>query len=201
MMNSHQQVMQQLGCDDLNELVDRKFLQEFGLVMPEQYGMVCQNVKEQIARLEALGAGPFLYANMKMPNWKERGQPKEAYAEMSLGYSNGQQIELLGEGKNIDIYREKIPTDGSLALHHVCVFQEDIPELERRLNNAGYPTAGSGHIGVKGLYTTTVRYIDTRETLGIYIEMVEYKMLGRHTPPGEKIITGIAKLQKRFAKS
>ena len=30
-MGSHQQVMQQLGCDDLHELVDRKFLQELGL--------------------------------------------------------------------------------------------------------------------------------------------------------------------------
>jgi hypothetical protein len=138
---------------------------------------------------------------MKMPNWKEYGQPKEAYAEMALGYSNGQQIELLGEGKNINIYKEKIPADGSIALHHVCVFQEDIVELERRLNGAGFPTAGSGHIGISGLYTTCVRYIDTRETLGIYLEMVEYRLLGRHSPPGEKLITALAKLQKRFGKS
>jgi hypothetical protein len=200
-MNSHQQVMQQLGCDELGELVDRNFLQDFGLVMPEQYGMVCQNVKEQIANLEELGAGPFVHATMKMPNWKEYGQPKEAYAEMALGYSNGQQIELLGEGKNINIYKEKIPADGSIALHHVCVFQEDIVELERRLNGAGFPTAGSGHIGISGLYTTCVRYIDTRETLGIYLEMVEYRLLGRHSPPGEKLITALAKLQKRFGKS
>jgi len=200
-MNSHQQVMQKLGCDDLSELVDPKFLKEFGLVTPEQYGMVCQNVTDQIANLEALGAGPFLHATLKMPNWKEYGEQKEAYAEMSLGYSNGQQIELLGEGKNIDIYKEKIPADGSIALHHVCVFQKDIVELERRLNAAGYATAGSGYIGLTGLYSTTVRYIDTRETLGIYLEMVEYRLLGRHTPPGERIISAIAKLQRRFAKS
>ena len=200
-MNSHEQVMQQLGCDDLNELVDPKFLREFGLVMPEQYGMVCKDVTAQIANLEAAGSRPFLHATMKMPNWKEYGQPKEAYAELALGYSNGQQIELLGEGRNIDIYKEKIPADGSIALHHVCVFQKDIVELERRLNDAGYVTAGSGYIGLSSLYSTTVRYIDTRETIGIYLEMVEYRLLGRHTPPGEKIITGIAKLQKRFAKS
>jgi hypothetical protein len=200
-MNSHEQVMQQLGCDDLNELVDRKFLQEFGLVMPEQYGMVCQNVKEQIANLEALGAGPFVRAFMKMPNWKEYGQPIDAYAELALGYSNSQQIELLGEGKNINIYKEKIPADGSIALHHACVFQKGVVELERRLNDAGFATAGSGYIGISGLYTTCVRYIDTRETLGIYLEMVEYRLLGRHTPPGEKLITALAKLQRRFAKS
>jgi len=200
-MNRHEQVMQQLGCDDLNELVDPEFLQEFGLVMPEQYGMVCKDVKAQIANLEAAGSRPFLHGMMKMPNWREYGKPKEAYADMALGYSNGQQIELLGEGRNIDIYKEKIPADGSIALHHVCIFQDDIVELERRLNDAGYVTAGSGYIGLSGLYSTTVRYIDTRESLGIYLEMVEYRMLGRHSPPGEKIITGIAKLQKRFAKS
>jgi hypothetical protein len=199
-MNKHEQVMQQLGCDDLNELIDPKFLREFGLVMPGQYGMVCQNVKNQIANLEALGAGPFVHAFMKMPNWKEYGQPKKAYAELALGYSNDQQIELLGKGKNIDIYKEKIPADGSIALHHACVFQEGVVELERRLNAAGYATAGSGYVGRSGLYSTTVRYIDTRETLGIYLEMVEYRLLGGHRPPGEKLITGLAKLQRRFAK-
>ena len=200
-MNSHEKVMQLLGCDDLHELLDRKFLAEFGLELPGQYGMVCKDVKAQIANLEAAGSRPFLHAMMKMPNWKEYGQPKDAYADMALGYSNGQQIELLGEGRNIDIYKEKIPEDGSIALHHACVFQGNIVELERRLNDAGYVTAGSGYIGLSGLYSTTVRYIDTRETIGIYLEMVEYRLLGRHTPPGEKIITGIAKLQKRFAKS
>ena len=47
-MNKHEQVMQQLGCDDLNELIDPKFLREFGLAMPGQYGMVCQNVKDRL---------------------------------------------------------------------------------------------------------------------------------------------------------
>ena len=200
-MTSHEQVMLQLGCDDLHELVDHKFLQEFGLVMPQQYGMVCQDVQDQIANLEALGAGPFVHAIMKMPNWKEYGQARESYADMALGYSDGQQIELLGEGRSINLYKEKIPSDGSIALHHVCVFQENPAELERRLNNAGYPTAGSGHIGIPGLYTTRVRYIDTRATLGIYLEIVEYKLLGKHLPPGEKIITRLAKLQKRFDKN
>jgi len=193
--------MQQLGCDDIAELVDPKFLQEFGLDIPGQYGMVCQDVKAQIANLEALGAGPFVSAMMKMPNWKEYGEPKDAYADMALGYSNGQQVELLGEGKNIDLYKPVIPADGSIGLHHACVFQENIVELERRLNNAGYVTAGSGYIGVTGLYSTTVRYLDTRDTLGIYLELVEYRMLGRHAPPGEKVISGLAKIQRRFAKS
>jgi len=193
--------MQQLGCDDIAELVDPKFLQEFGLDTPGQYGMVCQDVQAQIAKLEALGAGPFVSAMMKMPNWKEYGEPKDAYADMALGYSNGQQVELLGEGKNIDLYKPAIPADGSIGLHHVCVFQENIVELARRLNNAGYVTAGSGYIGMKGLYSTTVRYLDTRDTLGIFLELVEYRMLGRHAPPGEKVISGLARIQRRFAKS
>ena len=162
-IGSHQQAMQQLGCDDLHELVDRKFLQEFGLELP--------------------------------------GQPKEVYAELALGYTNAQEIELLGPGQNTTFYSDKIPADGSIGLHHACIFQDNIFEKERRLNDAGYPTAGSGHIGVTGIYTTRIRYIDTREIFGFYIELVEYKMLGMHSPPGEKIITFLAKLQKRFGKS
>ncbi len=188
--------MQQLGCDDLHELIDRKFLQEFGLVVPGQYGMVCQDVAAQMSNLEAIGAGAFLYATSKLPNWLEYDQPKEVYAELALGYSNGQQIELLGPGRNTTLYSDKIPADGGIALHHACLFQDNIYELERRLNNAGYLTVGSGHIGIGGICTTRIRYIDTRDTLGIYLEITEYKTFGRHLPPGEKIISFLAKMQK-----
>ena len=162
--------------------------------------MVCRDVRAEMAGLEGLGAGPFLYSTNKMPNWREWGEPVEAHAELALGYSNGQEIELLGPGQNTHFYTDRIPADGGIALHHICIFQDDILELERRLNDAGFETAGAGHIGVKGLYTTRFRYLDTRDALGFYLELAEYKLLGRHSPPGEKTISFLARLQKRFGK-
>jgi len=200
-MHSHESVMNQLGCSELRSLIAPEFLGEFGLDVPGQYGMVCLDVKAQIANLESCGAGPFLYATSKMPNWTERGEPKTACAELALGYSNGQQIELLGPGKNTRFYAERIPQDGSIAIHHACIFQNNTLECERRLNEAGFKTAAAGHIGVPGLYTTRIRYVDTRATLGFYLELTEYKLLGLHLPPGEKLISALAKLQARFSGS
>ena len=54
-MCSHDDVLEVLGCDDLERLVDPKFLQAHGLVTPGQYGMVCEDVRGQARKLEALG--------------------------------------------------------------------------------------------------------------------------------------------------
>lgn len=197
---AHSHVMDLLGCNDLGDIIDPAFLSEFNLVSPGQYGMVCRDVGAQVAALEARGAGPFIHAHTPGPNWTEWGERKEVQTELALGYSNGQQIELLGPGEGTNFYLEKIPDDGSIALHHVCVFQHRIFDIEQRLNAAGYPTCLSGHIGVNKLYTTRFKYFDTRDELGIYLEVCEYEMLGRHSPPGEGLIGAIGSLQKRFSR-
>lgn len=197
-MVTHGNVLQLLGCDDLYNLVDRDFLAEFGLNRPEQYGMVCADVPVQQKALEALGCSPFLYAKTKGPNWQEWGERRDARIEVALGYSNGQQIELLGAGENTNLYQPAIPTGGGLALHHVCIFQNGLKALEGRLNRAGFVTIASGHIGVNGLYTTRFCYLDTRECLGFYLELAEYKTLGIHLPPTEALIGFLGRLQRRF---
>jgi len=198
-MTSHADVLQLLNCDDLYSMVPDEFLAAHGLDRPEQYGMVCADVPAAQAELEALGCAPFVYAQTKGPNWCERGERREVQLELALGYSNGQQVELLGAGKNTDFYRNKIPADGSIALHHVCVIQKGIDRLEASLNAAGFPTVLTGHVGLEGVYTTKFRYLDTREELGFYLELTEYLTLGMHLPPTEKLIGFLGRMQRRFA--
>ncbi|MEH6550196.1 MAG: VOC family protein [Pseudomonadales bacterium] len=200
-MQQHDKVLEAMGCDDLSTLIDPEFLAEYGLGPAGQYGMVCQDVLANIALLESLGARPFVHDVRQAPNWSEHGIAKDVTTDFALGYSNHQQIELLGPGVNTTMYSDKIPDDGTIALHHVCVFQNDIAGMEKRLNQAGYPTVVSGHIGIGGLYTTRYKYFETRAELGFYLELCEYRLFGLQATPGEKIISGIGSMQKRFAKS
>ncbi len=197
---SHKQVLQRLGCDDLSTLIPAQFLSRFGLGPPGQYGMVARDVPAAIRLLRDAGASEFVHANMRPPQWVEAGiARKGVVTEVAFGYSNHQQIELLGPGQNTTLYTDAIPRDGRITLHHACVFMKGIDAAEKNLNAAGYPTVVSGNVGLKNIFTTRFRYFDTRAELGIYLELCEYLLFTRHAPPGESLLRFIARRQRRFA--
>lgn len=199
-MLTHEKVLEHMGCGDLPTLVDPEFLSAHGLSEPMQYGMVCADVDHHIQELEALGAGPFLRAHPDGPGWTENGIKKQVKIDLALGYSNGQQVELLGPGKGTHFYVDKIPENGSVALHHICTSQA-IDELEPRMNAAGFPTIIEQKTGIKGLLTMRVRYFDTLKALGFYVEVIEWRLFGRLVHPGEKWVTRLAKMQRRRSSS
>lgn len=194
---SRQAIITKLGGLALDQLVDPEFLQRFSLSVPGQYGMVCADVAAEIEALEALGATPFVHANMEAPGWNEQGEKKKVKVEMAMGYTGDEQIELLGPGQNTDFYRDAIPADGGLTLHHVCCMENNIEELKRSLPDAGYPLYLEGGINL-GVISTRFAYFDTRTELGFWLEIAQYRMLGRHRPPSEPLITRLAKLQRRL---
>lgn len=190
-------IIASLGGRDLAELIDPAFLLEHGLSPPAQYGMVCGDVAGEIRRLEALGATPFVHATMEAPGWTEQGRRKKVRVEMAMGYTGTEQIELLGPGQNTDFYRDAIPEDGALTLHHVCCMQNNLAWLKRRLPRAGHPLYLEGGINI-GVISTHFAYFDTREPLGLWLEIAQYRVLGRHRPPTEAFITRLARLQRRL---
>ena len=194
---SRKAIITRLGGIALDQLVDPDFLEEFGLSTPGQYGMVCADVAEEMDALEALGATPFVHANMDAPGWSEQGEKKKVKVEMAMGYTGEEQIELLGPGQGTDFYRDAIPADGSLTLHHVCCMQNNIEALKRLLPAAGYPLYLEGGVNI-GLISSHFAYFDTREALGFWLEIAQYRLLGRHRPPTEPFITRLANLQRRF---
>ena len=194
---SRQAIIDALGGTDLSALVDADFLGQFGLSTPGQYGMVSGNVPANIERLEGLGTTPFIYANMDAPGWTEQGEQKPVKVEMGMGYVGDQQIEVLGAGENTQFYTDAIPADGSLTLHHVCCMQNNILELKETLPAAGYPLYLEGGVNM-GILSTYFAYFDTRERLGFWLEIAQYRLLGRHKPPTEAFITRLARLQRRL---
>ena len=192
---SHQAVVDRLGGRDLGELIELSFLEEFGLSRPGQYGMVCADVAAEISALEDLGCTPFIHAHMGAPGWTEAGERKDVRVEMAMGYTTDGQIELLGPGENTQFYRDAIPADGALTLHHVCCMENNIDALKQALPAAGYPLYLEGGVNI-GLLSTHFAYFDTRERLGFWLEIAQYRLLGRHRPPTERFITRLARLQR-----
>jgi hypothetical protein len=186
------------GIADLDSLVPNAFCARFDLGRPGQYGMVCRDVRAGIEELEALGSGPFLHVTTSPPGWTERGMKKSVVTEMALGYADHQQIELLGPGKNTDLYSEKIPSHGGINLHHVGFFAFGIERLRDELPDAGYPVVVDLGMRIGPLYSVAVSYFDTREELGFYLEILDFRLLGRPSPLTEGLVSGIGRVQKRF---
>jgi hypothetical protein len=195
---SRESIMQRLGGCDFDGLIPADFLQRFGLSRPGQYGMVCADVSSEIRELEARGCTPFVHVNMAAPGWQEQGRPLDVKVEMAMGYTDGEQIELLGPGENTTFYTDAIPADGALTLHHLCCFQNNMEQLKQQLPAAGFPMYLEGGINI-GLLSTCFAYFDTRDELGFWLEIGQYRFLGRHHPPTEKLITRLARLQRRFS--
>jgi hypothetical protein len=197
---SRDAVIAQLGGVDLSDRIDPDFRKEFGLVTPGQYGMVAGDVAAEIGQLESLGCTPFIHAHMGAPGWTEQGESRKVRVEMAMGYTGDQQIEILGAGENTDFYRDTIPANGALTLHHVCCMQNNIAELKQALPKAGFPLYLEGGTNL-GVISTYFAYFDTRERLGFWLEIAQYRVLGRHRPPTEAFISRLARLQHHFSKS
>jgi len=196
-MSAKADVLAELGgIPDLEALVPEAFRRRFDLGEPSQYGMVCQDVPAGIKRLESLGAGPFLYANAGVPGWTEGGERKKVTVPMALGYVEHQQIELLGAGTNTNHYAEKIPSDGSFALHHVGIAQLGMSSTKPALVDAGYPVVVEIGLRIGPIYSVDVAYFDTRGELGFYVEILEFTAFGKHAPLTEGLVSRIGRLQR-----
>jgi hypothetical protein len=201
-MSPKREVLNALGgIPDLDRLVPADFLRRFELGAPTQYGVVCQDVRLGIERLEVLGAGPFLYAETRPPGWTERGEKKSVLAQMALGYIDHQQIELLGPGENTNLYAEKIPSDGSFALHHVGIAQLGMSRIKPALTDAGFATVVEIGMRIGPIYSVDVAYFDTRDELGFYLEILEFTAFGKHRPLTEGLISRIGRMQRLFRRS
>ena len=157
------------GVPDLMSLVPAEFRDRFQLAEPIQYGMVCRDFPDKIARLEALGAGPFVHGTVGFPGWRERGVARKVRGEVALGYCAGQQIELLGAATNTNHYAEKIPADGGFALHHVGIAKLGLETSRRALTEAGFEAVVEMGMKIGPLFSMEAAYYDTRDELGFYV--------------------------------
>jgi hypothetical protein len=131
-----------------------------------------------VRRAEALGAGPFIHATLSPPNWVENGKPvPDCKLEVALGYAGDTQIEFLGPGDGTEHYsRALIETD--IALHHVGIYQQGMEQLAASITAAGYPEVVRGGISIGSGLSIDFRYFDSRHDHGIYLEILDFSVMG-----------------------
>ena len=199
---SQSDVVDLLGGRSLDTIIDNEFLERFGLPSPTQYGVVCRGIPEKITELESLGCRPFVYAKkLGAPGFVENGVKKDVKISLALGYTEDgrHEVELITPISGTEFYEEKVPADGSYALHHVCCLTNDRDGTLERLEAAGYSATIKGALNL-GFQSTHYAYVDTREELGVWLEIAQYRLLGRYAPPNEKVITRLAGMQRWFGK-
>lgn len=172
-------LLKEFSMPHVEERVPRDFFYKLGLKFPQQYAMAARNVGECVKRAEAVGAGPFLHATIRAPNWVERGELiKGCKLEVALGYAGDRQIEFLGPGKGTEHYSRALQ-DTDVAFHHVGIYQYGMDELAASITNAGYPEVVRGGVIMGKALSFDFRYFDSRHDIGIYLEVQDFRLLNR----------------------
>lgn len=192
-------LLERLEVPSLSSRLPESFRARYGLVAPQQYGIACRDVRRCCAVAEALGAGPFLVADIPATGWHEVGRPKRCTLSVGLGYAGDTQIEFLGPGRGTDFYSAML--DGAeTRLHHAGIYQPGVPRIGARLIADGYPEAVRGGISLGRGLSFDYRYYDTRAVLGIYVEILDFAWLGRPLSIEPAVRAG-ARLQRRFKRA
>lgn len=182
-------VLGDLGLPHIEERLSRDFFYRLGLKFPEQYGIACRDVASCVRRAEDLGAGRFLHGHVVAPNWIERGEPRTSVKlEVALGYAGDVQLEFLGPGSGTRHYARAL-VDEDIALHHVGVYQRGMSEIAERIEHAGYPEAVRGGIQLGTVLDIDFRYFDARKDHDLYLEILDFSLLGRELRVGPLIHT------------
>ena len=114
------------------------------------------------------GAGPFfLFDQVVFPGWTYRGVEAELPIDLAVGQLGEVNIEfIVQKSDQPSVYRDMVPA-GTTALHHYAVLVEDLECAAREIHPA--PLITSAHTGAG----TPFGYYDTRETLGLMIEIIQ----------------------------
>ena len=193
---TNSEVMHTYSLPALDEILQSDFRNRFGLNRAGQYGVACREPARELARAEALGAGPFFPAKIAAPNWIENGKRQPCRLDIALGYVGDAQLEFLGPGKGTSFYQEALQGRESV-LHHVGVFQNNSKELERRLNAVGFATVVDGGVSRGRSLGFRFKYFDTRVAIGCYLEILDFYLFGRPLSI-EQPVKRLAGLRKRI---
>jgi len=198
MRHDHDGALEAFRLPPFESILPAAFRERFGLRPAQQYGIACRDVTGECRRAEGLGAGPFVGARVPAPGWIEDGQKRSCKIEFALGAAGEEQIEFLGPGEGTRFYADALQGAEHL-LHHVGVYQTRSPEIEERLNQAGYPTAVKGGLRLGPLLAVEFRYFDTRDELGCYLEILDFEAAGMQLPvraPTEAFARWLARFRR-----
>lgn len=180
-----------------DELLPPEFRERFGLPKVHQLGLVVPSVTEAATRLEEVGIGPFFIAEDDLCFWIEGGENKFFHGKMGLAHLGGYELELLEAGIGSSFYSDGFRKDGKIALHHVGLLDHGIDALVKKMRDADIGTAVRGKIKM-GPLTTDFEYMDTRDELEMYVELIDWRFAGIGIRPSASLLRVAARALKLF---
>ena len=139
------------------------------LQLPEvsQIGVVVKNVDQVVNFLQStFGLGPFRIQQVEAPNVWDRGEEKHIKARLAFAMVGQVELELIqileGESAHLEFLREH-----GEGLHHLGFRVKDFQTKLEQARAMGFKVLQTGPTG--RLYA----YLDTRETGGVIIELIE----------------------------
>jgi methylmalonyl-CoA/ethylmalonyl-CoA epimerase len=118
------------------------------------------------AMRKTLGCGEFTKFRMDEP-WTLRGEPVSCPLDLGFARSGNMQIELMQPLGNVGVQAEFLAERGA-GPHHFGVLVADLDASLAAAAEDGFPAVMHGQFAAVRL-----AFVDTLETLGIYIELIE----------------------------
>lgn len=120
--------------------------------------------------LEQTPTGPFfLFEHFEFVDPVYRGKPANVDISIALGFTGGLCIELIQQhDRNPSVYQEEIDRRG-YGQHHIAVLEPDVDGRIEQYEKNGSPCLFRGAFAMGA----QVAYLDTRDSLGCMLELVE----------------------------
>jgi hypothetical protein len=135
-----------------------------------QTGWVVNDLRTAMQEwVDATSGGPFFVRERVKPDdMIYRGQPAELEMSVAIAMIGGMQIELIQQlSDSPSAYRDAFPA-GTVGLHHIGGFSDDIDSDIARYRKAGIAVATQGSVG--GMRFV---YFDTRASIGCMTELLD----------------------------
>ena len=147
-----------------------------------EISQVCIVVRDLQKTMEhywnTLGIGPWSIYDAGPPFLRGttyHGKPSQLRMKVASAMVGSLYVELIQPLEGDSIYSDFLKEHGE-GLHHLGLFMENIDEMVRAMENAGFPCIASGHTNGNAF-----AYFDAVKTLGVILEGVE--MSGGMPPP------------------
>ena len=142
-------------------------LARIGTGLFQQAFVVADRARAEQAMRETLGCGAFVDLPASDLEYDLRGARVSSALALGFARSGNMQIELIEPVRGEGLHVEFLASNGP-GLHHLGFLVDDLDEIVAVGAASGFPNVMGGRFG-----SLRFCYLDTFETLGVYVELVE----------------------------
>lgn len=163
------------------KLLNKPSISLDGLDLPAvtQIGMVVPDLMEGVRLYRDFFNIPKWYHTLISEcSYYYKDRPIDILLDIAVGYSGKTQIELIQViGKDDNIYRAH-PGEAGFGFHHFGVVVDDLDKAKAVMKGRGHLPLQEGTLKYAGGGKTRVAYLDTVDSAGLILELIETKAFG-----------------------